>query len=361
MKQQCIIGIYLYDSLSRKSGLGEFEYNLAQVLAERADSLYREKGVRLSFILHKDMVGHFGQQVDYVGLTKWRIKLLNVLPFLWRFYLPQPLDLVHLTHQGVKLHLKLATKELVTIHDVNFLHNGVSDSALRRKQSRFMRGVRYATHLSIISQFTAGDVCGHFDLGLPWRVILNGVCDLSQAPRDMQMSLPPNYLFHISRMDWKKNVHLLVKMMKYLPDYNLVLAGNCKKNYMSHLQEIVSREHLTNVVMLGPVTDEQKARLYHDCRAVAFPSLSEGFGLPVIEAMCFGKPVFCSRLTALLEVGGEAAFYFDELEPAEMAATVRACLNQPCDGLRQKTHAAQFNWQRAADEYLRYYLDILGC
>ena len=154
----------------------------------------------------------------------------------------------------------------------------------------------------------------------------------------------------------------MVAMMKHLPQYELVLAGYCPPSYRAMLDEIIRKEALTNVHFLGNVTEEQKALLFRQCDAFLFPSLSEGFGLPVVEAMYFGKPVFCSRLTSLPEIGGDVACYFDVLQPAEMAQTVvdgmKAFGETPDYGVRLRAHAEQFSWPVATDAYLKYYLDI---
>ena len=94
-----------------------------------------------------------------------------------------------------------------------------------------------------------------------------------------------------------------------------------------------------------------------------FPSMCEGFGLPPLEAMRFGKPVFLSRLTSLPEVGGKYAFYWDELEPEAMAAVVKKGLDEwrvsgSPDEVRR--WSCRFSWEKCASDYVRLYLDMLG-
>jgi glycosyltransferase involved in cell wall biosynthesis len=72
------------------------------------------------------------------------------------------------------------------------------------------------------------------------------------------------------------------------------------------------------VKLIGPATEEEKYWYYKNCEAFLFPSYAEGFGLPVIEAMYHGKPVFISDKTSLPEVGGDAAYYFRNFEPEYM-------------------------------------------
>ena len=92
------------------------------------------------------------------------------------------------------------------------------------------------------------------------------------------------------------------------------------------------------------------------------PSQAEGFGLPVVEAMQLGKPVFLSRLTSLPEVGGEAAYYFDDFSPATMQQALQSGLAQhsPARVAQAQAQAAQFSWTQAAADYLAIYQELLG-
>src|ERR1700751_128658 len=116
------------------------------------------------------------------------------------------------------------------------------------------------------------------------------------------------------------------------------------------------------VKITGPISEEDKAWYYKNCAAFVFPSLAEGFGLPVIEAMHFGKPVFLSTLTSLPEIGGNAAFYFDSFDPEAMQQVFK-------NGMEQfyaenwedkvKAHAMKFNWDETAKQYLALYEECL--
>ena len=161
----------------------------------------------------------------------------------------------------------------------------------------------------------------------------------------------------------KKNVHLLVEMMKYLPDQNLVIAGNWSGDYACMLQQQIKEENLRNIYILPNVTEAEKAALYARCRAFLFPSLCEGFGLPPVEAMKLGKPIFLSTLTSLPEIGGEVAFYWNDLSPKPMAETVRkqmAVFDATSSYSNQlKQNAARFNWEDCVAQYIKYYLEII--
>ena len=153
--------------------------------------------------------------------------------------------------------------------------------------------------------------------------------------------------------------------MKYLPDEHLVIAGTWQNDeYGRSLQEAIANAPNRNITTLDRISEEQKAVLYSRCSAFMFPSLCEGFGLPPIEAMKFGKPVFLSTLTSLPEVGGDMAFYWPDLSPEVMADAVRTHMadadTDPTMADRLREHAARFTWQQCIDGYIAYYLDILS-
>jgi glycosyltransferase involved in cell wall biosynthesis len=120
---------------------------------------------------------------------------------------------------------------------------------------------------------------------------------------------------------------------------------------------------LPNLQFHLSINDAQKAWAYAHCAGFLFPSLTEGFGLPPLEAMHFGKPVFLSRLTSLPEVGGDAAYYFDDWSPSAMQQLVEQGLQQgalPARIAEVKNHAARFDWDVAANAYLALYLRLLN-
>ncbi|MDI7252605.1 MAG: glycosyltransferase family 1 protein, partial [Actinomycetota bacterium] len=118
------------------------------------------------------------------------------------------------------------------------------------------------------------------------------------------------------------------------------------------------------VVHLEYVTEEELLCLYNACGLFVYPSLYEGFGLPVVEAMACGTPVACSRVTSMPEVAGEAAAYFDPLDVEDMARVLASLLSDREErerlaqaGIRR---AAEFSWRKAAEETLRVFREVAG-
>jgi glycosyltransferase involved in cell wall biosynthesis len=163
----------------------------------------------------------------------------------------------------------------------------------------------------------------------------------------------------------KKNFHVLVDFMLKLPDYDLIIAGDKTGSYAGLLQKTIRQKNLSKRIILpGIISEEDKIYLYRNCEAFLFPSLIEGFGLPVIEAMRFGKPVFCSRRSSLPEVGGDYAFYWDSFEPEEMKEIFIKHLqifNDNMDQLskKNKAHSLKFKWDESIRQYLEVYDEVI--
>lgn len=365
------VAISMTNSHLLNIGLGEFENSIAIRLARRAPMLLEKYGIKLLFIVAKEQVGAYGDAVDYhvIGkLCHGFLKLSLMSPL--RCLLFPKVDLLHWTNQIYKFRVRVAPKQLITVHDFNFMHNDISDLHKQKKLFVISRSLNQATHLAFISNFTSQDVARHYSMKQPSRVIFNGVTNLNAQPPEAydkvlkDMAVPETFLFHISRWSRKKNVILQLEMMQYLPEEHLVLAGTAGEKLEKLVYNTIERLQLKNVIIVGRVSGEQKAALLSRCKGLLFPSLSEGFGLPVVEAMCFGKPSFLTRFTSLPEVGGDVSYYFDTLDAKEMADTVRRGLADFATSPQEKAQklkerAATFSWDRAVDEYIKYYIDIL--
>jgi glycosyltransferase involved in cell wall biosynthesis len=160
-------------------------------------------------------------------------------------------------------------------------------------------------------------------------------------------------------MSPSKNPQALIDLARAWPAMTFLLCGPPSDD----AKRLRATVKLPNLQFHLGINDAQKAWAYAQCRGFLFPSLTEGFGLPPIEAMHFGKPVFLARRTCLPEIGGAAADYFDDFEPAAMRAVVEHGLArqaQPGRADAVRLHAAQFDWDLAAKHYLALYRRLLG-
>jgi glycosyltransferase involved in cell wall biosynthesis len=144
-----------------------------------------------------------------------------------------------------------------------------------------------------------------------------------------------------------------------------VIAGKPDDvDYVAKINQLIAENQLQDRVLLaGAISDEAKYWLYQHCEAFAFPSLLEGFGMPIIEAFSVGKPEFASALTSMPEVGGELTHYWHNFEPAHMAQIFtegRQAMSQDTQFAQKAQARAQlFTWEQAGKRYASLYEQIL--
>lgn len=189
--------------------------------------------------------------------------------------------------------------------------------------------------------------------------------DIDSPSHAVRVGAP--FIMYVGRPTPHKNLERLVEAFKTLqadnPDLVLVLAGKQDDNYR-RIEADVRRQSLPNVLFTDFISDQQLRWLYQNCSAYVFPSLSEGFGLPGLEAMVHGAPVVSSNATCLPEIYGEAAHYFDPLDTSDMAAKINAVIHDQTlrSRLVARGHeqAATYSWHRMAEQTLAIYCDVLG-
>lgn len=175
------------------------------------------------------------------------------------------------------------------------------------------------------------------------------------------------FIMYLGRPTPHKNLGRLMEAFKLLqsnhPELRLVLAGKKDVLYERHEAE-ARKQGISGITFTGFVSEGQLRWLYENCRAYIFPSLSEGFGLPALEAMMHGAPVASSNATCLPEVYGQAAYYFNPLDVSDMATKIAEVIDS--EVLRKeliqkgKVQAGKYSWKRMAEQTLAVYESVLG-
>ncbi|MDP3226152.1 MAG: glycosyltransferase family 1 protein [Rubrivivax sp.] len=347
------IGISLGNIGALHDGLGEFALQIGQRVAALAPAWREVHGITIDFHLRDKLAGLFGSDVGYLSVNRWqRVRHVQ----------PQPYALWHSLHQLNKNLPPAGTgTHLVTVHDLNYLYGRNAFSRWRHHR-RTLALMRRTDELVAISHHTASDVKQHLGWAGPISVIHNGARSFVDAPREplpgWAADDPRSFLYHLSRMSPSKNPQAIIDLARLWPDMTFVMCGPPSDD-AKHLRNTVK---LPNVQFHLGISDAQKAWAYAQCTGFLFPSLTEGFGLPPIEAMHFGKPVFLARRTCLPEIGGTAADYFDSFDAQAMKSVVQQGLlkhQTPGRAAAVMQHASQFNWDRAADHYLALYRRLL--
>lgn len=174
------------------------------------------------------------------------------------------------------------------------------------------------------------------------------------------------FIMYVGRPTPHKNLGRLIDaftlLQKDRPDLHLVLVGKSDTNYQRH-EAYVKQKSIPNVIFTGFVSDAQLRWLFEHAKAYIFPSLSEGFGLPALEAQMHGTPVVSSNATCLPEVYGDSVVYFDPLDIQDMATKIVGVVDDPIirDELSEKgkRNAARYSWDRMAKQTLDVYEQVL--
>jgi len=340
----------LIDILKAKdlnSGLGQFSVNFAEALQAQ-----QRRDQRVTFLAPADF--SLPNEAHY-DRPNWRKRYFPALN--------KPYDIWHSLHQFPSFRPGPRSKWILTVHDLNFLLEKEAAKS-KRYLARLQHNIDRAYAITTISHFTRYELEQHIDLrGKQVRVIHNGVRTPSGTPSEHR-GRP--YFLSLGVFKEKKNFHALLPLMTLFPEHDLVLAGNNNTAYGERIKAEVRELGLGERVHIpGAVDEQEKFRLYSHCEAFLFPSLAEGFGLPVIEAMLLGRPVFLSNATSLPEIGGDVAFYFGDMGAEAMAREITASMmvfNNDPDVFsdRLKEHAAQFSWDACIRKYVALYAEVLG-
>ena len=334
---------------NKYNGLYHFCEQLGKHLIKTKDA-----NTELFYYVPEKQFNFFGPQVKYVKQRS--------VDKIYRFGTSQ-FDVWHIaTAISWYRPFNRKTKNIFTIHDLNFLNEEEYAASSKKKYLKLIQQrVDRAHHLTFISEFAKKQAQENLDLGnKPGTVIYNG-CNI---PADMIFSEPAikpqrPFLFTIGQLHSRKNFHVLPALLVG-NEYELVIAG---LNDFSYTQKVLAeaKKHgvESRVKLIGAITDSEKFWYYKNCLAFVFPSIGEGFGLPVLEAMQFGKPVFLSTHTSLPEIGGEAAFYFNDFNAEAMRLIFEKGMNDfnnnNDSAARIIAQANRFSWDKAAREYFQLY------
>lgn len=291
---------------------------------------------------------------------------LNVIHRKLHFLTPKS-RVWHATHQDSPYYpSNRKTKYVLTIHDLNFIfEEHISKNETKRLENLLQKKINRASAITFISNFTKNLVCEKMKIpDIPLKTIYNGVA-LQKNENSTKPEFVPDgkFIFSIGTIIPKKNFHVLIEFMKKVSDFNLIIAGTTFHQYAKMIIETVKKEGLeSRIIIPGKINESEKWWLHKNCEAFIFPSKVEGFGLPVVEAMNMGKPIFLSRLTSLPEIGGDDAYYFDNFKPDHMKEVFTSGLDNFQNDNEKKNRlierSKQFCWKKTASDYLDLYSNL---
>lgn len=394
--------------VASRTGLARVALGLAEALARRDDievtacawgwvrasfdlpaALATSRGVGIAPIRSTAPERRFAEiwrrRADSRGrIPQWLVRggqALNVIRNPVRGLSPSDFDIVHSTYARFPRHVRRWGKPLVlTLHDLTALH--LPKALVPRGQAaittRIVDGVRASDQVVCISEHTRGDflerrnhssgrahvIPDGVDLAV-FRPVIDHAA-IAQARK--KWGVPEGrYVITLSSLAPHKNLGFLLKAWACAAkpaDAWLVVVGGKTRDVATLARELeIDPTLLDRVVMTGFVPDRELPALFSGAEAFAFPSLYEGFGLPVLEAMACGTPVIASNTTSLPEVVGLAGRLIDPHDPAAWSAALMEAVAAPS---RSAPHgpslirAQPFSWDAVAARYAHLYSEAVS-
>lgn len=313
-----------------------------------------------------------------LGQYAWRLSVL-ASQLAHRPYMP----LLPVVRRGAIYHATehllpyLPQPTVMTVHDLIFErypqhHTATNRAFLRVAMPRF---VAAATHIIAVSRHTAHDLIDLYDTPRSKITVIhegidNGFRPASeeeQAALRARYSPARPYLLMLGTLEPRKNHLLALQALARIKasglPYQLVIVGGAGWLFEPIQAEVHRLALEDDVVFAGYVPQSDLAALYSAAACLLMPSLYEGFGFPVLEAMACGTPVIASRAASLPELGGDAALYVSTDDPDALAAAIHLIATQPAlvEALRShgRARAARFTWAETARQTVAVY-EALG-
>ena len=255
----------------------------------------------------------------------------------------------------------LIRHKIMTVHDLSFLKNPSWYSRAYYWYYRFMTplAVKTSQHILTVSEFSKSEILGFYPFLKPEciSVIYNAIDENLFKPltSDIRHQTSESFVLCVSSIDPRKNFARLIEACQGQTGAKLYIVGKYNRVFSQDMELDTTSDHIH---FLGRVSDEELVRLYNEASCFVFPSLYEGFGLPPLEAMACGCPVLVSDIPVEREVCGDAALYFNPLEPSEILHTITQYLNDADvikETMRRKGYenVTRFSWEKSAEVLIK--------
>lgn len=262
---------------------------------------------------------------------------------------------------------------VTTIHDLAMLRlpKIAHPTILKRHQAAWEKLQNNQAHIIAVSQTTKKDIVELLGIppkrvhvvyeALPQEVVVvgNTLTDESTTHELHHLGITKPFFLFVGTTEPRKNLKRLIQAWQpFSQEYELVVAGS------TGWDESLENLEGTQPIVLGPVSDQTLATLYSRARMFLFPSLYEGFGLPILEAFHFGTPVLTSNNSGMAEVAGNAAMLVDPLEVESIQNGITELLNEntAAEKLRDQRMVLRlqlFGWEQAAQQSVAVYQDTI--
>ena len=331
------IGFDAKRAFYNSTGLGNYSRDSIRILsllyAENDYFLYTPKAKenkQISFLKNKKniLVRTPSSFVGNLFKKYWRNK--NIIKDL----VQDEIDIYHgLSHEiplGIE---KTNIKSVVTIHDLIFIRYPHLFSSIDRKiyHKKFQSACKRANKIIAISHQTKNDIIEFFGTDEnKIEVVYQGCNNVFQSKISRKRieeickkyNLPEKFILNIGTIEERKNLLTILKSIKELPKQHLVVIGNGKEYKNKCLQYIIEHNLQKRVSFLSGIELEEIAAIYQKSEIMIYPSVFEGFGIPILEALFSKTPVITSQGGCFSETGGEHSIYINPLSVSEITSAI---------------------------------------
>lgn len=283
-------------------------------------------------------------------------------PHSKRILRQQNFDVFHQTHFETYCLKALKDKPMVTtFHDINFSNINSNPKIVHYQEISLKR----ANKIIAISENTKKDLLSVFNIPEEKvTVIYHGIerTDLTQLKKERVFEF--KYILYVgvrcANKNWDNFIKAFALFAQKVKDINLVCTG---KGFNQFEKDNLVSLGIYNRVVNCSATEEQMKRLYRDCEFYIFPSIYEGFGMPLLEAMDCHAPITCANASCFPEIARDAALYFDPNSVDDMVAAMQKLLNDLT--LRNElvnkgnSRVQDFSWKKCADMHMEVYRSLI--
>jgi glycosyltransferase involved in cell wall biosynthesis len=302
----------------------------------------------------------------------YSIKEQIILPFI----VPKS-TLFWCPHFNAPLFPIKATKIICTIHDLNHLAINTNRFSLKYQYAKILyrNAVKKSSVLITVSNFSKSELLNYTNaVKEKVKVIYCGVNSAFSKNNKVNIDkkLPENYILFVGNIKPHKNLIILLKAYNNLSKktrltYKLVVLGrengfiNSDKEVFKYIEKYNLTDH---VFFTGYLDDEKIPLIYKQAKLFVFPSIYEGFGLPILESMASGTPVISSNAASLTEVGGDASIYFNPSNSTELQKKIELVLNN--SKLKNEhiekgfNQIKKFSWDTSSKEHIKLFKGVIN-
>jgi alpha-1,3-rhamnosyl/mannosyltransferase len=356
------IAIDIYPLCSQHSGIGRSVQGLMSELPDVCE----EKGITLIPFIRQMLRSNNELGIAPYNPVRLRLPRLSE-NLISRLGLVEKMTRATLFHAtDFYLPLRYDAPMIASIYDVIYAKSPEGTLDHQRLSRAMKQRVAQCVHVITCSEYSANEFCGYY--GYPRErvsVIPLGV-DTDRFQPSIRRHISQGYFLAVSCNENRKNTPRLIRaFLRYAKAggrHNLLLAWSLPESLAA---EIEAAGMSARVLPLGRVPESDLLALYQDAICVMFPSLHEGFGFPVLEALACGVPIMTTRRSSLPEVGGDLALYVDGENLDEMTLQMLAFDRGDHDRLTKRVKeygpqwARNFSWRRCAEETVSVYLKAM--